>query len=704
MIGTQEKTRQYEDIHGLGLSFRLDPNFISDYVNREVRWGYGVISELVFLRSYSRTKDSRTGTSWPYDHKNLNDQAYGGKERWWETCERVINGMYSIQKDHILAHNMTWDEDMAQSSAQEAYERMFEFKWTPPGRGLWAMGTYLVNGKKDSSALYNCHFVSTKNIGKDFAAPFTHLMHASMHGGGVGFDVSGAVETTIVEPKGAIPYKIPDSSEGWVKSLELLLKAYQGGPMPHFDYSGIRKEGELIVTFGGIAPGPEPLRKMHNQIKALLDSKIDHMIDSKTIMDIFNIIGVAVVSGNVRRSSEIGLANYELSWLWNVKDYTQPENEYRAEWGWMSNNSLKVHDYTEVDFDAVVAKINDGYETWNKGAGEPGLFFIDNARNYGRMNNGPDFADVGIEGCNPCGEIGLEDGESCNVAEQYLMRHSNVSDYRRTLKFIYLYCKTVTLLPTKWPKTNEVQLRNRRIGVSLTGVAHFVDTMGYDKLKEWMDEGYHEVRRWDKIYSRWLGVRESIKVTTCKPSGSVSLLAGTTAGVHWPVAEHYVRRMMLPKDFPLLPELRRAGYAIETSVQSPESSVVIEVPLSVPGVRPESEVSVYEKVGLVALVQKWWADNMVSNTIVYDPENEVRDLANALKMHASGLKSVAALPRATESYEQLPEQAGSQYVIDYLRSNLKDVDFSSAYDGDTIIDDAVKNQGCDSDVCEVSFG
>lgn len=1016
-----EKTKEgtYTDVHGLGLSFRLDPDFLDEFRDAEVDWGYGVLSELVYLRSYSRIKDARTNSAWPYDHKDLQgfakDENYGGKERWWETCERVISGMYSIQKDYILSQNMTWNEEQAQRSAQEAYRRMFAFKWTPPGRGLWAMGTYLVNGKGDSSALYNCfsgdteiitedgiralgelagtnvtllttdgnwvdapvrdfgvqklrkvtlsrggvekvvfatpnhrwrvrdkrkkesrwktvetdelntnhalptvyanvdkvishegvrsgfifgdgtlqssysvayfcgdkddelipyfsdyevrerldgvkyipglpkeckvlpnsreynkdylygwlagyfaadghmstdgqavlassnkrnleavrdicsvlgigtykirqykrlgygkeetwiyyigfvtntldeeffllkhhrerykepkqesrwlvksvedtdreetvycatvpdtgefaladnvltpncHFVSTEDIGEDFAEPFTHLMHASMMGGGVGWDTEGQYMGRLFQPSGAIPYKIPDSAEGWVKSVELLLKAYQGGPMPHFDYSGIRPEGEPIITFGGVAPGPEPLKKAHEYIKDLMDDALSQnkaVVMSRLIADVMNIIGVAVVSGNVRRSSEIGLASYGDTDFWTLKDFTRPENEYRSEWGWMSNNSLKVHDHTAVDFDAVVKKINTGYDTWNKGAGEPGLFFIDNARNFGRMNNGPDYADGGVKGCNPCGEIALEDHEACNVAEGYLMNHDNLQDWLTTLKYLYLYCKTVTLLPTKWPKTNEVQMRNRRIGVSMTGTAHFVDTKGYDVLKEWSDKGYKAIKDWDEVYSRWLCVRESIRVTTSKPSGTVSLLAGTTAGVHWPTAEHYIRRMMLPKDFPLLDELNRAGYRIETSVQSPDTSVVIEVPISVSGVRPESEVSVYEKVGLVSFVQKWWADNMVSNTIVYDPINEVGDLANALKMHASELKSVSALPRDTSSYEQLPEEWVHPEWLDDYRDKLDDVDFDIVYNGNVAIDDAVKMEGCDSDVCELKL-
>ncbi len=693
--------RTYTDINGVGLSFRLSPDYVSWFRTREPEWGFGALSEATFLRSYSRTKDARTGTSWPYDTKNLKDLVYGGKERWWEVCERVINGVYSIQKDWMNANNMPWDERKAQDSAMEACWRMFAFKWTPAGRGLWAMGTYLVNGRGDSSPLYNCFFVSTRDIDKDFAEPFCFLMSASMKGGGVGFDTKGNGKVVLQRPKGAIPYRIPDSSEGWVKSVELLLKSYLGNPKPHFDYGAIRPEGEPIITFGGVAPGPEPLQRLHEKLTDILEEVVGWPLASRTIIDIMNLIGVAVVSGNVRRSSEIAFGEFNDDDFWTLKDYTKFENGYRSEFGWMSNNSVKVMHDSTIDFDAWAEKVADGYDQFDRGAGEPGLYFIDNARNYGRMNNGPDFADTDVEGANPCGEIGLESFEACNLTENYVMRHQDVFDFTRTLKFSYLYNKSVSLLPTMWAKTNAVQMRNRRIGVSITGTAHFVDTRGYKELQLWMDEGYKQIREWDRIYSRWLCVRESIKVTTSKPSGTVSLVAGTTAGVHWPTAPHYIRHVTFGKNDSLLKPLLDAGY--QADYDSVPGSVLVRFPVKTEGVRPEEEVSVFEKVALVAFVQKWWADNMVSNTINFDPKTEVHDLANAMKLHSSNLKSVSALPRYTESYAYLPEERVYPSWLDEYIGKLAEVDFSSIYDGDIIADDAVRTLGCDSMTCEINL-
>ena len=132
-------------------SFKLSQEFIDQFATKEVDWGYkdaggNALGEITFIRSYSRLKDDNT------------------KEKWYEVCERVVNGMYTLQKDHCLLNRLPWDDAQARLSAEEAYTRMFEFKWLPPGRGLWMMGSEYVMKKKNSAALQNCAFVSTADI------------------------------------------------------------------------------------------------------------------------------------------------------------------------------------------------------------------------------------------------------------------------------------------------------------------------------------------------------------------------------------------------------------------------------------------------------------------------------------------------------------------------------------------------------------
>src|SRR5690606_2770108 len=176
--------------------------------------------------------------------------------------------------------------------------------------------------------------------------------------------------------------------------------------------------------------------------------------------------------------------------------------------------------------------------------GEPGVIWLDLARDYGRLVDGFNGRDYRVKGFNPCAEQSLESFEMCTLVETYPSRHKNLEDYLRTLKFAYLYAKTVTLLPTHWERTNAIMARNRRIGTSASGSSDFVDNRSWSELRVWMDSGYEEIQKYDRINSEWLCVRESIKTKTKKPSGPLLLLAVVIYAIHWPpVGRYYLRRI-----------------------------------------------------------------------------------------------------------------------------------------------------------------
>lgn len=297
------------------LSFHLSDSFLDPYKTREVEWGYkdaagNSVAEITFLRTYSRLKDD------------------GTKEKWWEVCQRVIEGMFSIQKDYSKSNRLPWNDNKAAATARDAFERLFTFKWSPPGRGLWMMGTPLVNTQGNSAALQNCAFVSTADMTKyDPSEPFAFLMEASMLGIGVGFDTKGAdKDFKIYAPlnqKNADIMVIEDSREGWVESLRRLFNAFltPNATLPIFDYSLIRPAGEPIKTFGGTAAGPEPLIRLHQTLSKVLWEAEGSTLTSRLIADIGNLIGVCVVSGNVRRSAELLLGSIDDDEFLALKDY-----------------------------------------------------------------------------------------------------------------------------------------------------------------------------------------------------------------------------------------------------------------------------------------------------------------------------------------------------------------------------------------------
>ena len=184
------------------------------------------------------------------------------------------------------------------------------------------MGTPVIHKKNLSAALNNCAFVSTEELSANPIRPFEFLMDASMLGVGVGFDTKGHDLVQVMCPKEEkIVYRIEDSREGWVNSVSLLLKAYFGvnGERQNdveFDYSAIRPEGEPLKTFGGVSSGPRPLRELHESIRKVLDNRVGKTLDSTSIVDLFDLIGKCVVSGNVRRSAEIASEIQKMRHSW----------------------------------------------------------------------------------------------------------------------------------------------------------------------------------------------------------------------------------------------------------------------------------------------------------------------------------------------------------------------------------------------------
>jgi ribonucleoside-triphosphate reductase (thioredoxin) len=670
-------------------SFKLSEDFVNGYKGRQAPFGYrdaagNSVGEITFLRTYSRKKED------------------GTKETWAEVCERVTNGTYSIQKDYAKNQRLPWNDSKAQASAKEFFERLFELKWSPPGRGLWVMGTDIVNVQKNSAALQNCAFVSTKEMTKnDPAKPFLFLMEASMLGVGVGFDDKGAdKDFTIHAPQGEETYVVPDTREGWVKSLELVLNAYlkSDSKTPVFDYKEVRPAGTPIKTFGGTAAGHEPLEKLHKHITKLFTGRAGQKVTRRDIADIGNMIGVCVVSGNVRRSAELLIGRIDDPDFLNLKnaDVYPERNSYdpaNPGWAWMSNNSVEA--YVGADLDPIVDGI--------KLNGEPGVVWMDVSRQYGRLVDPPNNKDYRVEGYNPCAEQSLESYECCTLVETYLNRHVDFDDYKRTLKFAYLYAKTVTLLPTHWAETNAIMQRNRRIGTSMSGIANFADNRGLPKLRDWMDRGYETIKYYDTTYSEWLGVRESIKMTTVKPSGTVSILAGESPGVHWtPGGKYFNRAIRFSNEDPMLPLFKMANYRVEPASESPDTTSVVFFPIKSDAKRAEKDVSIYEKMALAAYAQRYWSDNSVSVTVSFNPETEAESIGTVLHLYDGQLKTVSFLPSGNFTFPQMPyTQITEEEYEEEGVMKLFPIDLAGVYAG--MASDAIGDAYCTTDACEVKL-
>jgi adenosylcobalamin-dependent ribonucleoside-triphosphate reductase len=659
------------------MEFTLKDSFIKKYSTIDPGFGFNGLGNIVYLRTYSRIKED------------------GTNEKWFETIQRVVEGTYSIQKKHIVNNGLGWREDKAHRSAEEMYDRMFNMKFLPPGRGLWAMGTNLINERGLFAALNNCAFVSTENIATDFSKPFEFMMDMSMLGVGVGFDTKGAGRITILKPlEDNFFFQIPDTREGWVESLKHALNAFLCGfSVPKFDYSLLRPNGTPIKTFGGKSAGADPLKKLHLQIEETLTKRIGKTITVTDIVDIMNMIGVCVVAGNARRSSQIVFGEVDDNEFLKLKDYHWDDISYsykgsrteRAPWGWLSNNSVFVtvgQDYTKV---AEQTAKN----------GEPGYAWLYNMKGFGRFKDGFNWKDFRVEGGNPCLEQSLEPYEMCCLVETFPTRHKDLNDFIRTLKFAYLYAKTVTLGTTQWVETNRVQLRNRRIGTSISGIAQFIDTKGIEELRYWLETGYQTIQNYDSIYSEWLVVPKSIKTTSIKPSGTVSLLPGVTPGMHYPESNYYIRRIRISATSDILPYLDEAGYKIEPDVNAPIDTVVVEIPVAIEGVRTTKDISMWEQLSLAAFLQEHWADNQVSCTITFN-KDERDQIKHALNYFQYKLKGISFLPKLEKSsYPQMPYEEITQEEYNKLLKKIKKLKLNG------ISEDSKPEMYCSNDSCEI---
>jgi len=641
------------------MDFKLRDNFVEKYKNITPPFGFNGLGELTYMRTYSRLKLD------------------GTNERWYETVRRVVEGTYSVQKRHIFKYDLGWNKVKAHRSAEEMYDRMFNMKFLPAGRGIWAMGSHSIEEKGLFPTLNSCAFVSTENLSIDKERPFSFMMDMEMLGVGVGFDVKGAEKLKIQKPIiSESIWSIPDSREGWVEATKILLTGYfEGKEIPNFNYALIRKAGEPIHGFGGKSAGPEPLRKLHAHFRNLLDKRIGECLTETDIVDMMNMIGVCVVSANVRSSAQIVFGSPESEEFLKLKDYEWNDekqtyigsNVHRAQWGWTSNNSILAD--IGMDYSQVAKQTGRN--------GEPGYAWLETMQNYGRMADEPNSRDIRAMGANPCMEQTLESYEMCCLVDVFPIKHKDLQDFKRTLKFAYLYAKTVTLGKTHWIETNRVQLRNRRIGTSLSGITQFINTQGIEQFRKWCNEGYSTLKYYDNVYSEWFAVPKSIKITSVKPSGTVSLLAGVTPGMHYPESNYYIRRIRLSKTSDLISEVEKAGYKIEESKHDPENTLIVEIPVAIESIKTTNEVSMWEQLMLASFLQEHWADNQVSCTVTFKPE-EANQIEPALNYFQYKLKGISFLPKTeTGKYAQMPYEEITKDEYDKLSKNIKKLKFKN---------------------------
>jgi hypothetical protein len=240
-------------------------------------------------------------------------------------------------------------------------------------------------------------------------------------------------------------------------------------------------------------------------------------------------------------------------------------------------------------------------------------------------------------------------------------------------------------------------LKNRRMGISQTGIIEAFVKHGRRQILDWCDKGYSYLRNLDEDYSDWLCVPKSIKITTVKPSGTVSLLPGVPPGIHYPHSEYYIRRIRISKNSDLIEPIKAAGYTIEDDLYSP-NTIVVEFPVHEKYfTRSKNQVSIWEQAENAAAYQRYWSDNQVSITITFQQE-EAEEVKHVLEAYEDKLKSASFLPIKEHGYKQAPYEEITKEKYEEMISKITPI-----LSLDKTQDRALGAVFCDSDKCEVRF-
>lgn len=579
-----------------------------------------------------------------------------------EEFEDIANRVVKASNDQ-LGVGFTEDE-------QERLRRyILELKGTVAGRFLWQLGTKTVD-TLGLASLQNCAFVVVDSP----VRPFTWAMDMLMLGSGVGYNIQRenvnklpAVNENFKTPlrmdTASADFIVPDTREGWVALLGKTLKAafLSDSDAPNFTYSAqlVRGRGALIKGFGGTASGPEDLCNGIAKISKVLMARAGRKIRPIDALDIMNIIGELVVAGNVRRSAQVAIGDcddveYLLAKRWDMGNIPS--------WRAMSNNSVVCHDIRDLH-----EYFWEGYE----GRGEPyGLINLNLSRKTGRLGE-TQYPDPDVQGYNPCCEQGLANFETCCLAEGYLPNIASEEECFDICMLLYRVAKHSLAMPCHNKETEHIVNKNMRMGIGMTGILQ-----ASAEQRSWLNNVYKRLRAFDVEYSAAHGFPVSIKLTTVKPSGTLSLLPGVTPGIHPAYALYMIRRIRIMSDHPLVQVCRDHGYPVEFQENfdgsKDHSTVVVSFPFSYPeGTVLASEMTAVKQLEMVREMQEQWSDNSVSCTVYYRKE-ELPEIRAYLKKHyKTKHKSLSFLLHSDHGFKQAPYEEVSKEVFDALHASTR---------------------------------
>lgn len=502
--------------------------------------------------------------------------------------------------------------------------------------------------------------------------PFTWAMEMLMLGSGVGYNIQKEHVYQLPKLKKKLKIKrldtadadyiVPDTREGWIKLVGKVLKAhfYRG---KGFTYSTqlVRSKGAPIKGFGGLASGPEDLCWGVNEIHKILNERARQKLRPIDCLDIMNIIGAVVVSGNVRRSAQLAIGDSDDLEFLRAKRWDLGKI---PNWRNMSNNSVACE-----DIGLLPQEFWDTYEQ-----GEPyGLINLQLSRKIGRTGEYK-YPDHDVVVYNPCAEQSLHNYETCCLAEIFLPNIVSYSELIEVIGLSYKVNKHSLSLKCSLEETEKVVNANMRMGIGVTGVLQ-----ASEEQRSWLKDAYVWLRDYDEKYSTKNNFPASIKLTTVKPSGTLSLLAGVTPGVHPnPAGPYYIRRIRIATNSGLLAVCKAHGYYIEPQMNfdgtKDKTTMVVSFPCKVPeGTPVAGDCDWKEQLEMVRRMQAEWSDNSVSCTVYYK-KGDLKGIKKYLSTYyKENFKTLSFLLEEEHGFDQAPYETISKKEYDKMVSKVRPI-------------------------------